>query len=426
MKAQLEQAKRKRALIVYSASFLLFSTLTLYLLWALRSLLLPLIIGLLLAYIVKPILNKFRYAWLPEGLRVLMLLSLIITSLVYLSRLIKDNIPKEKDQLILQVRMKYKVNERFVSIMGIDQKTGKGNFFYQLIKDEIHPFMASLNRVLQLTPEQRKKFELHYKEALPGDPIREKYYDYFQSNLKSSMLDLTKAERKLSSEEQTTDESGKNHGSLLGALFNTLSTWLLMPFVFIFMLFDKGKTLKFFVQLVPNRFFELALTVVDEVDMAIGNYLRGTILECSLVGATLCLGLYLIGIEFNVSLIIGLVAGFTNAIPFLGPVIGLVVGLSYALIAENIKPLLPFIDQSNLFFAVVVCVMIAQLLDNVIFQPIVLGKAVNLHPLVVIIGVMGGSVIFGFSGMLLAIPTIVIFKVITETLFKELKDYRII
>ena len=85
---------------------------------------------------------------------------------------------------------------------------------------------------------------------------------------------------------------------------------------FIFMLFDKGKTLKFFVQLVSQSFFELALTVVDEVDMAIGNYLRGTILECSLVGATLCLGLYLIGIEFNVSLIIGLVAGFTNAIPF--------------------------------------------------------------------------------------------------------------
>ena len=67
-----------------------------------------------------------------------------------------------------------------------------------------------------------------------------------------------------------------------------------------------------------------------------------------------------------------------------------------------------------------------QFLDNTIFQPLVLGKAVNLHPLVVVIGVTGGSIVGGFWGMLLAIPTIVVFKVVISTLYQQAKEYYII
>jgi predicted PurR-regulated permease PerM len=70
--------------------------------------------------------------------------------------------------------------------------------------------------------------------------------------------------------------------------------------------------------------------------------------------------------------------------------------------------------------------MVAHLLDNAIFQPLVVGSAVNLHPLVVILGVFGGSLMFGFAGLIFAIPTIVVLKVVTETFFTGLKDYRII
>ena len=71
-------------------------------------------------------------------------------------------------------------------------------------------------------------------------------------------------------------------------------------------------------------------------------------------------------------------------------------------------------------------VLTAQFLDNAIFQPLVLGKAVNLHPLVVVIAVTGGSIVGGFWGMLLAIPTIVILKVVISTLYRQAKEYYII
>jgi len=104
----------------------------------------------------------------------------------------------------------------------------------------------------------------------------------------------------------------------------------------------------------------------------------------------------------------------------------LVIGASYGIIAEEIHPILPFITLDNLLVGVLVTVAIAQTLDNVYFQPIVLGKAVDLQPLLVIFGVMGGSIVFGVAGMLLAIPVIVVVKVVFATLFKELRAYSLI
>ena len=84
------------------------------------------------------------------------------------------------------------------------------------------------------------------------------------------------------------------------------------------------------------------------------------------------------------------------------------------------------VTVDNMIIWVLITVGIAQGLDNAVFQPIVLGSAVSLHPLVVIIGVMGGSILLGFAGMLFAIPTIVIFKVVFVTFFEQMKAYRII
>jgi predicted PurR-regulated permease PerM len=123
---------------------------------------------------------------------------------------------------------------------------------------------------------------------------------------------------------------------------------------------------------------------------------------------------------------IGVASGLLNAIPFLGSVIALVIGVSYALIAEDVRPLIPGLNPNDLALYVVILVVIAHVLDDVVFQPFVLGGAVNVHPLVVVIAIIAGSLIMGLWGMLFAIPTVVVVKTAVETFFKELKDYRII
>ena len=149
-------------------------------------------------------------------------------------------------------------------------------------------------------------------------------------------------------------------------------------------------------------------------------------MECFLVGLTLTLGLILLGIPFGIAVAIGVVSGLLNAIPFLGAAIALVIGVGYALIAENVRPLIPGLNPSDLALYVVILVVLVHVLDDVVFQPFVLGSAVNVHPLVVVIAIIGGSLIMGLWGMLFAIPTVVVMKTAVATLFKELKDYRII
>jgi predicted PurR-regulated permease PerM len=201
---------------------------------------------------------------------------------------------------------------------------------------------------------------------------------------------------------------------------------MLAPLIFVFLGFDNGQIRRFFISLVPNRYFELSLTVLDRLDAAIGRYLRGTLMECFLVGLTLILGLVLLGIPTGIAVAIGVVSGLLNAIPFLGTAIALVIGVGYALIAENITPLIPGLHPNDLALYVVILVIIVHVLEDVVFQPFVLGSAANVHPLVVIIAIIGGSLIMGLWGVLFAIPAVVVIKTAVATFFKELKAYRII
>ena len=87
------------------------------------------------------------------------------------------------------------------------------------------------------------------------------------------------------------------------------------PLIFVFLGFDNGQMRRYLIGLVPNRYFELSLTLLDRLDDAIGKYLRGTLTECFLVGLTLCLGLILLGIPVGPAIAISVIAGLVA--PFL-------------------------------------------------------------------------------------------------------------
>jgi predicted PurR-regulated permease PerM len=290
------------------------------------------------------------------------------------------------------------------------------------------PAMDQLNKLLDLDPDEAELFQ-KYRVGYKGQPpIEDRFFDYFQANQTTSVYTQVAPRDPASGPKpiETGTSSGAQTAEVKNGLMEELSIWILAPLIFIFLGFDNGQMRRYFIGLVPNRYFELSLTVMDMLDDAIGKYLRGTLLECTLVGMTLAIGLFLLGMPFPIALAIGFISGLANAIPFLGPAIGLVIALSYSLIAESITPLIPGLNSQDLAMYVVVLIAIAHVLDNVVYQPIVLGNAVNLHPLVVIVAIIGGSVLMGVWGMLLAIPTVVVVKTAIETLFKELKDYRII
>jgi AI-2E family transporter len=305
---------------------------------------------------------------------------------------------------------------------------GKSNTVVALLEKQLGPFMDKFNQVLALNPEERNLF-LKYAAGYDGKPLIErKFVDYFRANQATGkyVIPEKNAAGELSVAVSPTPAPASPAAGAGTSLESKLSAWMLAPLIFIFLGFDNGQIRRFFISLVPNRYFELSLTVLDRLDDAIGKYLRGTLMECFLVGLTLTLGLILLGIPLGIAVTIGVVSGLLNAIPFLGTAIALVIGVGYALIAENVTPLIPGLNPNDLVWYVLILVVITHVLDDLVFQPFVLGSAANVHPLVVVIAIIAGSLIMGVWGMLFAIPTVVVVKTAVATFFKELKDYRII
>ena len=203
---------------------------------------------------------------------------------------------------------------------------------------------------------------------------------------------------------------------LVGQLLSGLTFFIIVPFVLFFFL-GQGRTIKrAIIELVPNRYFELVLNLLHRIDAQLGGYVRGMVLSVMIVSLLSSIGLYFIGLEHF--LLIGVLAGLANVIPYLGPLIGIVAGV-----------IATVLQYSALSFGVVIPVIIVfaivQLVDNVFVAPMVVGRSVNLHPLLVIFAVLVGSELFGAVGMLLAVPTTAVIKVSVRTIYEGWRGYSV-
>jgi predicted PurR-regulated permease PerM len=193
----------------------------------------------------------------------------------------------------------------------------------------------------------------------------------------------------------------------------------------LFLLSDTGEIKRGLLSAVPNALFEPSLRVLEDLDRALGSYLRGLFLECALLGLSVTVFLVIVGVSPRWAIAIGIFTSATDVIPYMGSAVALLGGLAYALLAEEIHPLLPMVNPGNFAIWVVAAVGLAEVLKNV-YEPIILGGAASLHPLVVLIGVVGGGMLFGIAGMLLAVPAITVFKVFVSSTRRQLKAYGLV
>lgn len=413
-----ERRVRRRVFALFFAILVLISGGLL--IWKLSGLVVPIIVGAFLAFLFRPVKEQFKIRWLPHELQVLCSFAAIGLVLFFALDTARKYIPDDKQQLEYRVRLKYKLNEKYQQLMTKSPE-GKPSMLVSFIQKQTDPLMDEVNQLLELDRKEKQQF-LHDRSGHFGE--NNKILGYFEAN--QNTRNYAAPEQAPAVAPAATATVAAPFQPAAAGEGSSWEPWILAPLIFIFLGFDNGQIRRYFIGLVPNRYFELSLTLLDRLDNAIGKYLRGTLMECALVGLTLCLGLVLLGTPVGIAMTIGLVCGLVNAIPMLGTIIALVICLSYALIAENLEPLIPGLDPSNLPLYVMILVGITHVLDDVVFQPFVLGSAVSIHPLVVIVAIIGGSLIMGLWGMLFAIPTVVVVKTAVETLFKELKDYRIV
>ena len=200
---------------------------------------------------------------------------------------------------------------------------------------------------------------------------------------------------------------------VLGGVFSGITFLVIVPFVAFFLLKECHRITHSLVELVPNAYFELCLNLLHQINGQIGGYIRGLILATGVVGTLSVSGLMLIGLPYALPL--GIVAGLANMIPFLGPLIGI---LTASIVALSTGGGLGQVGHVLIVF------LIIQLVDNVLIQPFVLAKSVDLHPLIVLFVVLVGGQLMGLMGMLIAVPATGILKVSGQMVLQGVKGYR--
>lgn len=431
----LKSQRQKRSVVYYTIFSIVFVALAIYLLVSLQTLILPIVLGFLSAYLCIPLLDMLRRNGIPKAVGIIILFLAFFMIIMFVSREVVRLIPDEKEMLELKVNLQYQINDRYREYMGISDLDGneEGNIFYEVFGDELNPMIITVNQFLMLDDEETELFEEYRNtEDDDGEPLISNHiWHHFEQNLEDA--DQMGVEEELVRFDDEGDEEVKQEDtgeeSLIAAIINIASIWLIMPVVFLFILVDDGRLKKGLMRVIPNTYFEMALTAIDNVDQAIGNYLRGTFLEVLAVTLSFWILLFLIGLDWGVSLLLALIAGLANILPFFGSIVGLVIIALFALMEGHmgeINPIIPFIHADHLMLWSVLVVLIVQLIDNIYFKPVIYGSVVDLHPLVVFLAAIAGSVMFGFIGLLFAIPAIVIIKELYGTIHRELKAYFLI
>jgi predicted PurR-regulated permease PerM len=403
-----------------------------YLVWGLRSLIVPIFVGGLLAYICRPLVARLERYRIPRGLAIgLLLLIFAFVALATVNSL-RAVMPSETAVLDLRVRALYALNHRYRTLMGLDPSWTRGNRLYQLAHRDLDPLVDRVSELLALTPDERAQFVASREWATDGASARSnRLVDYERANTQTLKMRARRTGRvepapipfgepASSSAPTSVVKSGP------AALANILATWIIAPLIFLFLLSDTGNIKRGLLRAVPNRLFEPALAVLADVDEAVGDYVRGMFLECCALGLTVMVFFTVVGVPLRWAIAIGTFVGATNVVPYMGFAAALLSGLGYALLAEDVHPLLTLVTAETFAMWVVVAVVLAELLKNVVYEPIILGRAVKLHPLIIVIGVVGGAILFGPAGMLLAVPTITVAKVLVASSARHLTAYGLI
>lgn len=185
-------------------------------------------------------------------------------------------------------------------------------------------------------------------------------------------------------------------------IFNVL---FIIPLLTILLL-TTGHTLKVTLfDLIPNSYFEMTVTVFDNIMETIREYVFAKFLESVVIAIICVIGFLLFGVPG--AIVLGILAGVLNLIPYFGPLISVVPPVIMAILKEDL----------SLAIAAGLIIAIAQVVDNVVLQPVLISKAVNVHPFIVVVVTFMGAELFGAVGMVIAIPIYTISKILVINLY---------
>ncbi|RMF94327.1 MAG: AI-2E family transporter [Candidatus Schekmanbacteria bacterium] len=187
----------------------------------------------------------------------------------------------------------------------------------------------------------------------------------------------------------------------LSTFFGIITLVIFVPFFSFFLVLESRTLKKYLVSIVPNRYFEVFVNLLYNINKQIETYLGGVIIEAFIVGFLSTVGLYFLDVNFF--LFIGIVVGIINVVPYLGPLVGSLLAIIVTLLDKG---------SFSAVLQVIVLFIIIRLVDDLVIIPLVISRAMKTHPVIVLMAILVGEYFLGIVGMILAVPFYQIVKII--------------
>ncbi len=250
-----------------------------------------------------------------------------------------------------------------------------------------------------------------FLSRLPG------YVDGFRQTLLPALLDLAqqygiplKVDVKAALGQHAGEAAtvlGKLVTGLLGGgqvVLSIVSLLVVTPVVSFYLLRDWDHMVALIDHHLPRRQAEMIRAQARAIDGVLAGFIRGQMMVCLALGSFYGIGLSLVGLDFG--LVIGLTAGLISFIPYVGTILGFVVAMGVALVQ---------FWPDALWIGVVAGVFAAgQFMEGNFLTPKLVGDRVGLHPVWIMFGLFAGGALFGFVGMLIAVPVCAVIGVLTR------------
>lgn len=332
--------RSRQAAILFAAIIggILVTAVLFLLVYEIRGVLPPFFYAFIIVYLLRPLVSFFARKNTPRiaAVSLVYLLGLLVTTVIVLFLL---------PLVIVQVRELITHFPRYLQA-GLDYFSEARVAFYKIdMPDSLEPILAEI-----------------------------------------SIRTRTQAFRVFSGLPETT-------AGVFGGLFNLV----LAPIIAFYILKDLPVIKETMIGLFPQRYRHEILHVLKEIDFAVGGFVRGQILVSLVVGATI--GVFLLALGVNFAILLGILAGVLNIIPYFGPVFG-----------GGVAVIVALFQSPRLALIVVIGMIVIQQIDSAIISPVIMRHAVNLHPVVVILALLIGGTLFGFLGLLMAIPVAAVAK----------------
>lgn len=378
--------------VALAAVFLLVG----WFLWSVRSVLNPLILGYLLAFVAHPLVLRLeRRGWRRRRAvnfifgAFALLLMLVAFGIYFQGRGLARELTRE-DGLGLKVRERVE--------QAIEEYQDEIAWTLQFVPEsKLRATKETTGATSSTaTPDANKKPETPENASKTATATTARKIE----DLKVFLREWWDAFLAKDGGGQAADFGGKIGAGLLylltevfGNLLSLGGLLLLLPIYTYFLLFELERIHRFVARYLPARDRERYVQIGSQIGEVLANFFRGRLLVCLAKGTFLAIGLYAAGVDF--ALLLGLGTGFLSLIPFVGSLAGFVMALLVALLEHS---LVGSLVRVGIVFG------LAELLENYVLIPKIIGDSLGLHPIIVIFSLMAGAASLGMFGLLVALP----------------------